>query len=156
MNEPWSVDPNVNSGSPVGPGFVVYERAPGQQGYDLALAKRSVGKGWHVLLEEVFAAMAFHKDKNPTLGWNDVEIIQVKEKYGSLRIYYSGGNNHVAGHIECLETLSAHFCEVCGMPGSLRTDRSWYLTLCDQCSAKPQEQLRNELSEQPVAENPSG
>ena len=44
----------INGGSPIGPTFVVYEREEGKLGYDLEMAKWSVGKGWHNLLEAIF------------------------------------------------------------------------------------------------------
>ncbi len=55
-----------------GAGFVIYDK----QGYDIQLAKDSVGPGWASLIDKVFDA------KPP-----DLRIVQVKEKYAGLRIY---------------------------------------------------------------------
>jgi hypothetical protein len=46
------------------------------------------------------------------------ELLQVKEKFGGLRI-------------ETAVHESFHTCEVCGQPGELRED-SWIKTLCDE------------------------
>lgn len=126
----------VNGGSPVGPGFVVYERTSGQLGYDLDLALASVGKGWHGLLRELFGFM----DLNPHMLEAGGAIIQIKEKFGTLRVSLAGGSAYLDGIITGLELASGSICEVCGMPGRLRgkdEGRSWILTLCDGCQAKP-------------------
>lgn len=54
------------------PGSVIEEGG----GYDLPLAKRSVGQGWHPILERLFLAKP---------EW--IRVVQVKEKFGGLRFY---------------------------------------------------------------------
>jgi hypothetical protein len=128
----WTQDPNVNSGSPVGPGFVVYERAPGQPGYDRALAHASVGPGWHPLLDCLFE----HLDANREGSCRDVYVTQVKEKYGRLRVYVSGGDEFLDGYLWGLSAASGLLCESCGQRGRLREDRPWIATRCDACDAQ--------------------
>lgn len=127
-------DHKINGGSPVGPGFVVYERGPGLKGYDLEMAKQSVGKGWRPLLEELFKYMENNKKYgNPG---HEAVIIQVKEKFGILRIYAIEGDEYFYGVIAGLELASSVICEACGQPGKLRK-RAWLLTLCDSCHERP-------------------
>ena len=57
---------------------------------------------------------------------------QIKEKYGGLRIYYSGGDNYVDGVIDMAEEMSYKICERCGCPGS-PNKQGWIMTLCDKC-----------------------
>lgn len=59
-----------------------------------------------------------------------VSVLQVKEKFGTLRFYYAGGDDTVAGMVSMAETMSACTCEVCGNPGKIRRT-GWYQTLCD-------------------------
>ncbi len=59
-----------------------------------------------------------------------VVITQVKEKYGTLRIYHDGGNADVEALIDKAESLSSKTCEVCGRAGKL-SGKGWYNTLCD-------------------------
>jgi hypothetical protein len=56
---------------------------------------------------------------------------QVKEKFGTLRFYYEGGNDYIDGMIAMAEAMSAHICETCGKPGTLR-GRGWLYTACDE------------------------
>lgn len=131
----------LNGGSPVGPGFVVFERARGEFGYDLEMAKASVGKGWGVLLETLFKRIAWDKEHNPRSPFVHVVVTQVKEKFGALRMYWYLNNEdanyeRVDGFMAALESLSVRICELCGAPGTLRP-RSWVVTLCDACAADP-------------------
>ena len=57
---------------------------------------------------------------------------QIKEKYGTLRVYSHGGDNFCSGVIAMTEAMSAVTCENCGLPGSSNDD-GWITTLCDAC-----------------------
>jgi hypothetical protein len=56
---------------------------------------------------------------------------QVKEKFGTLRFYYSGGDETVDGIERMAESMSAVTCETCGAPGKTRSG-GWIQTLCDE------------------------
>lgn len=56
-------------------------------------------------------------------------IVQVKEKFGALRVYLEGGTNTPRGIAEMAEKMSETTCEVCGNKGELYTI-GWYKTLC--------------------------
>ena len=60
-----------------------------------------------------------------------VVAVQVKEKFGTLRFYYSGGDEFVAGLVAMAESMSGVTCERCGTPGRLQ-GRGWIKTLCEQ------------------------
>ena len=63
------------------------------------------------------------------------KVEQVKEKFGTLRFYVSGGNEAIHELIWKVQGQSHHICEVCGQPGSLRDDRRWIRTLCEHHAA---------------------
>ena len=116
----------INGGSPVGPGFVVYERGEGKNGYDLELAKLSVGPGWHPLLAAFWKYLDQRNEGSP----DPIVVVQVKEKYGGLRIYLSHGDNYEVGMTSGIRLASTTICEDCGEPGELRNDIVWIRTLC--------------------------
>lgn len=60
-----------------------------------------------------------------------VHAVQVKEKFGSLRFYISGGDDVVHALISMAESMSAITCEVCGDAGKMQTG-GWIRTLCDK------------------------
>jgi hypothetical protein len=59
-----------------------------------------------------------------------VIVAQVKEKFGTLRFYYSGGDDEISGMVRMAEAMSAVTCEQCGSPGEQRHG-GWIRTLCD-------------------------
>lgn len=85
---------------------------------DDALA--SVNKGWAPLIRRLY------EEKPP-----DVEVYQVKEKYGGLRFYTGPAPEEYYDLISEVENESYRTCEVCGQPGSLDDSQYWMLTLCE-------------------------
>jgi hypothetical protein len=85
-----------------------------------------IGEGWHSLLLEVYKLCEEH----------DVVLYQVKEKYGTLRIYVGEAPSVVHNLIDEMEDRSAHTCECCGQPATTRMIRHWVMTRCDSCIAK--------------------
>jgi hypothetical protein len=47
------------------------------------------------------------------------EVLQVKEKFGTLRFYVSHHTDEIDERINSAEVESAHICEICGQSGSL-------------------------------------
>jgi hypothetical protein len=62
---------------------------------------------------------------------SQVLATQVKEKFGTLRFYYYGGDDIVAAFVNMAESMSSVMCEECGAPGHSR-DNEWIKTLCDE------------------------
>ena len=61
-----------------------------------------------------------------------VTLDQVKEKFGTLRFYYSGGDEYINGLVSMAESMSAITCETCGKPGT-QTSGGWIKTICEPC-----------------------
>lgn len=59
-----------------------------------------------------------------------VKFDQIKEKYGGLRIYFSGGDDYVEGLVSMAEAISYKICEVCGNKGECNKS-GWFSTLCN-------------------------
>lgn len=88
----------------------------------------AIGPGWFDLLNSACRLMQSHLDWKPEV--TQVTADQVKEKFGSLRFYYSGGDEYCAGVAAMAEHMSGLTCEVCGAPG--KTDgKGWVSTLCE-------------------------
>ncbi len=93
------------------------------RGYTREMGLTSVGKGWAPLINRVF-------DKLETIK-GSIKIVQVKEKWGGLRIYTDYSNKELDKVIYDAEHESLEVCEVCGQSGKLR-GKSWYYTSCDE------------------------
>lgn len=119
------------------------------------------GDGWFELIQELCQRIT-NVYKFEGIDDIDIEILQIKEKFGKLRFYYRhfGDSNTIqaidflgVGSLrlsppsdeECeykkkiselvhsYEEWSSHICEKCGDRGALRTDFVWKKTLCEDC-----------------------
>jgi len=59
-----------------------------------------------------------------------VEVKQLKEKFGSLRFYYTGGDDYISGLVSMAESMTDITCEECGAPGT-QGGTGWVSTLCE-------------------------
>ncbi|MGO4558099.1 hypothetical protein [Mesorhizobium sp. 2RAF21] len=98
--------------------------------------------GWHPILERFFGEVAAALAANPGTQF---ELWQVKEKMGSLRIYYvvprtaprpmtvreDDVRRRVDEAYERAEEEASHSCEVCGRSGVLRSLEGFFCTRCD-------------------------
>jgi len=86
--------------------------------------------GWFNILNIMFRGL------NSYCKTNNIEypqLAQVKEKFGTLRVYFRGIKDENIYYITSFaENISMHTCEKCGDKGSMRSDLSWVRTLCDK------------------------
>ena len=93
--------------------------------------------GWYWLLDMLCGQIQNYIDFNKHLRITQVEAVQVKEKFGTLRFYYNGGNERISGMIRLAEYMSAFICETCGSTKNVtQTKSSWICTLCAECIKK--------------------
>jgi hypothetical protein len=90
--------------------------------------------GWFHIIRSMCNAIESHLNsmKDPL----DYEFVQIKEKFGTLRVYDNAHDDFISGVIRMAENMSAVTCEVTGLPGRLRRKGSWYRTLCDEQAEK--------------------
>jgi hypothetical protein len=65
--------------------------------------------------------------------YQPVQFDQVKEKFGGLRIYFSGGDEYVEGLVRMAEGFSYKICELCGSNEGRPNKEGWIATLCEKC-----------------------
>lgn len=76
-----------------------------------------------------------------------VIAVQVKEKFGTLRFYYDGGDEYISGLVSMAEWASSVTCEECGERGKLRGS-GWVYTACDKHTRSEDLVEENEDEEQ--------
>jgi hypothetical protein len=97
------------------------------------------GNGWYHIINQLCANIQHHIDwrnRKNELDPNQpivpqVTVDQVKEKFGTLRFYYTGGDDYIDGLVSMAESMSGVTCEECGNPGST-VGRGWLTTLCEK------------------------
>lgn len=108
------------------------------------------GDGWFNIIDKLCANIQHHidwtvKQRSWDTQWNEehpdekrkvtkavpqVEVVQVKEKFGGLRFYYHGGDERIRGMVQLAESLSYTACEICG--STAKPNSSGYIqTLCE-------------------------
>jgi hypothetical protein len=91
----------------------------------------AVGEGWWPILQALCSNIQQY------LNWKNREseivpqvvVEQIKEKFGGLRFYYSGGDDRVTGMVSMAEAWADKSCETCGAPGTAG-GKGWIKTLC--------------------------
>lgn len=95
------------------------------------------GDGWFNILNQLMGNIQHHIDWKNRNGEVVPQVVldQVKEKFGTLRFYYTGGDEYIRGMVTMAEAMSGTTCESCGNPGE-RTGGSWIKTICEPCENK--------------------
>ena len=90
------------------------------------------GDGWYQIIDSLCGNIQNHIDWQEKMGTSvpQVVAVQVKEKFGTLRFYYNGGDDYISGLVSMAESWSAVACEECGAPGT-QNSRGWIKTLCE-------------------------
>ena len=101
----------------------------GAQGYP------ECNEGWRDLIDRACVRI-----ENALDNGDPVKIVQIKEKYGTLRFYWSGRlpsetEAKVREVVSLAEARSACTCEICGAEGRLYGQRDWLATRCAEHAA---------------------
>jgi hypothetical protein len=119
--------------------------------------------GWFFLIDWLCKSIQSYIDYRQTLiknghNWENeppipqVVASQIKEKFGGLRFYYEGGDDHIHSLVIASEELSYFICEDCGAFDESvgQTSKGWIKVLCEKCAKKskrddftPQENIVN-------------
>jgi hypothetical protein len=81
--------------------------------------------------EDMRATMLEQEPRQAREVCPQVTVDQVKEKFGTLRFYYTGGDEYISGLVAMAESMSGVTCEECGNPGK-RVGGGWVTTLCKE------------------------
>ena len=86
------------------------------------------GKGWHELIADCMLGLS-----------EGADILQIKEKFGTLRVYITDGTDEDYLLIEKAEKKSSTICEICGQPGSTCYAWGWIKTMCPLCKEEAED-----------------
>jgi hypothetical protein len=88
--------------------------------------------GWYDLLDRTFQKII---DLDIA---REITLVQVKEKYGALRVYFNGGDNELDHKVYDIlnkaEDESIKFCERCGTTEEVKKTEGWIKYLCPICT----------------------
>jgi len=87
------------------------------------------GPGWYPLIYETLDKIQAIVDRDGL----DIEVTEVKEKFGELRIYISSYTDEIFEITQDAEEWSCRICEICGQPGECVEVGGWWMTRCKKC-----------------------
>lgn len=88
------------------------------------------GDGWFGIVDAMCRVVVEHA---AATGQPVPQAAQVKEKFGCLRVYWSGAaDDFVTGATLMAEALSERTCELTGRPGRMTKRGGYYQTLCPE------------------------
>lgn len=112
---------------------IFFEKYPALYKKDILPFGIECGDGWFMLIDQLSQHIDSYRDSNNV---PPVTVTQVKEKFGGLRFYITGGDNFVDGLIAFAETLSYKICENCGTTFNVGKTSGWIQVLCQDCAKK--------------------
>jgi len=91
------------------------------------------GDGWYWIIDNLCDSIQGYIDANKK---EQMEATQVKEKFGSLSFYRSGGDRLIGGMIWLAEHMSYNTCELCGSTEDIIQTKGWIKIRCKKCLEK--------------------
>ena len=82
-------------------------------------------EGWNAILKTFYSILEHYGKLR-----EDFKILQIKEKFGTLRIYAVNSDEFIDGVIFFAENMSAYTCEICGGVGKGVVKNNWIRTRC--------------------------
>ena len=75
-------------------------------------------------------------EKEKELIINQVEAVQIKEKFGDLCFYINDYQPEIRHYLYFASAISKKTCEYCGRPGSKANNQNkrWIKTVCEECA----------------------
>ena len=104
--------------------------------YCMQLFGFEVEDGWFKILKDFSEKANTALEKNPD---PEFFITQIKQKYGTLRIYTSFCHDEIDKLIEEAELKANVTCEICGKEGKAESPKGWIYVLCEE----HKEELKN-------------
>lgn len=100
--------------------------------YDYSYIEWGWTKGWDKAFGDMFMEELGQAINEAGLK-NTYRILQIKEKYGQMRLYDNGGTDKINQIIDKYSHLSENICVGCGKPDVPMINDGWYSPWCYDC-----------------------
>lgn len=112
----------------------LFELPPDSKGLTIFDDGFACNAGWYPILDRLFADLSNMRKEDVVTR---LRVVEVKEKFGRLRVYVVGANLRSEARIEEAVEEAAATCEDCGGPSpGFRYHGAWYGNICDRCARK--------------------
>ena len=86
--------------------------------------------GWYFILDSLMNNIQNY------IKWNNkknINVTQIKEKFGALCFYYDNGDEYIDGMISLATSISLRTCEFCGATHNVGHTTGGVYTICKEC-----------------------
>lgn len=94
--------------------------------------------GWYRVIRSLAASISSENDRyRSDEDGKIVSVVQLKEKFGGLRVYLTHQPDFVRGAVRTAERMAEQTCELCGATeGNVRRhdNSGWMKTVCESCA----------------------
>jgi len=95
----------------------------------MAFGGITCGDGWYHLIDNICFLISQYNKQHECY----VFLTQIKQKFGTLRIYTSAKNDYISGIITMAETISDLICEECGVTDDIGRTTDYIMNICESC-----------------------
>lgn len=91
--------------------------------------------GWYAHIYDMLGRIEEYYKQNAA-DINNIKVLEIKEKYGELRVYADCSLEGAYSIIKEYELGATEICEVCGQPEKIDKENGWVKTICCNCASK--------------------
>jgi hypothetical protein len=87
---------------------------------------------WYKKFFSIYKRSRYHYLRNNQTPIPQVVAVQIKEKFGTLRFYYIGGDDRITPIVDFYESYTKYICEDCGNTIDVGSTGEWIRNLCEK------------------------
>ena len=87
---------------------------------------------WYKKLWSIYKRSRYHYLRNNQTPIPQVTVVQIKEKFGTLRFYYIGGDERITSIVDFYESYTQYICEECGSTVDVGSTSGWIRNVCQK------------------------
>jgi len=87
---------------------------------------------WYRKIHSIYKRSRYHYLRNKQTPIPQVTAVQIKQKFGTLRFYYTGGDERIAQIVEFYELYTQYICEDCGTNVDVGYTSGWIRNICEK------------------------
>jgi hypothetical protein len=97
---------------------------------------------WYKKLWSIYKRSRYHYLRDNQTPIPQVIAVQIKEKFGTLRFYYIGGDDRITPIVDFYESYTQYICEDCGSTTEIGYTNGWIRNVCKKHAHKNERTIR--------------
>jgi hypothetical protein len=98
---------------------------------------------WYKKLMSLYKRSRYHYFRNNQTPIPQVTALQIKEKFGTLRFYYTGGDERLTPIVDFYESYTQYICEDCGSTVDVGSTSGWIRNVCQKHAKGSKRNIHN-------------